>query len=264
MTDSGNNTLELTSTISFFYDNVKKKNPNYFELLGIPTNATQKDIEGAYFKYASEFNSDKFAGITDPDVKKKADYLVILGQRAYEVLSNFEKRGEYERKGFREIDPADIKEDEPEDIAKNYYRKAKTLFTIKNYDMGAKAMQEAIKLDNRKADYYLLLGRCQAKVPEMKRSAELTFQKASQMEQWNVEPIVELGLLFLSERLNNRAETYFRKALEIQNDHPVAKKKLFELVGTEKKGMENLQKSVQDGFKKGLGKVFPSIFGKKK
>ncbi len=264
MTDTSNDGMEFESSINFFFESVKKKNPNYFELLGIPTNATHKDIENAYFNYASEFDVDKIAAIKNPEIKKKADYLVHQGKRAYEVLTNFEKRADYEKKGFREFDPDAVKEDEPEEKAKIIFRKAKTFLVQKNYRNVVLAMKEAIQYDSKKADYYLMMGNAQAQIPEMKREAEVSLLKASELEAWNVEPIVALGLLFHAERLYKKAEVQYRKALEIQNDHAVARKKLEEIVGPEASGFQKAVAIFKNGLQKGLGTVFPSFFGKKK
>ncbi|MCP5046511.1 MAG: hypothetical protein GY940_05015 [bacterium] len=257
MTDGG---MEFATSVNFFYENVKRKSPNYFELLGIPTNATHKDIESAYQKYFQEFSDVKIATLTNPEDKEKAEFLVSLGKRAHEVLTDFEKRGEYEKKGYREVDPDSIKEEDPEEVAREYYKKSKTLFGQRKFNLAVKGLEAAVAQDPTKADYYLLLGKCQTQIPELKRDAEVNLQKASEMEAWNVEPIVALGMLFYSERLHKRAETYFKKALEIQNDHPVARKKLAEIGTPDEKPLEKLGKSIH----KGLGKVLPSFFGKKK
>jgi len=90
----------------------------------------------------------------------------------------------------------------------------------------------------------------------MKHIAETSLRKATEMESWNAEPYAEMGMLFYSERLYKRAEGYFRRALEIEPNHAVAKKKLEEIVGPEVKPMEKVQNT--------LGKIFPSFFGKKK
>jgi curved DNA-binding protein CbpA len=244
------------TVVNLFYDKLKNKGMNYYELLGIPTNTTHRDIESAYKKYAEEFSPAKVRALSDPELKKKAQFLVDKGKRAYEVLINFEKRGQYEKLGYRDVDPESLKEEDPVEKAREIYRKAKTLFTIKNYPVAVKALEEAIKLDETRADYYLLLGKCQAKLPEMKHEAEASLRKATEMESWNAEPYAELGMLFYSERLLKRAEGYFRKALELEADHTLARKKLNEIVGPEVKPMEKVQKT--------LGKVFPSFFGKKK
>ncbi len=244
------------TAVNIFYDKLKNKGMNYYELLGIPTTSTHRDIESAYKKYSEEFSPARVAAVTDPELKKKAQFLVDKGKRAYEILIDFEKRGQYEKLGFRDVDPESLKEEDPVEKAREIYRKAKTLFTVGNFPLAVKALEEAVKYDGTRADYYLLLGKCQAKLPEMKHQAEASFRKATEMESWNAEPYAELGMLFYSERLYKRAEGYFRKALELEAGHTLARKKLEEIVGPEVKPMEKVQKT--------LGKVFPTFFGKKK
>jgi tetratricopeptide (TPR) repeat protein len=260
MMGNGASGMEIEQTISFFYDSVKTKNLNHFQVLGIPTNATHRDIESAYKKYAAEFSEQKLSAITNPEVLQKAEYLVQLGKRAYDVLIDYKKRGEYEKKGYREVDPDAEKEDDPEETAKAIYKKAKSLHVMKNYRLAVKGLKEAVILDPKKSEYFLLLGLCQSQLPDLKRDAEINLQKASEMEAWNAEPIVALGMLFQSERLNKRAEGYYRKALEIQNDHQVARKKLAEVAAPDRKPLDK----VGDSLQKGLGKYLPSLFGKKK
>jgi len=56
-----------------------------------------------------------------------------------------------------------------------------------------------------------------------------------ELEPWNAEPYVALGLLFLNEKLEKRAEGFFRKALSIDPDHAMARKKIEEISGGIKK-----------------------------
>ncbi len=258
MTGTGSQTdmAAFEAAVNIFYDKVKNKGINYYELLGIPANATHRDIESAYKQFSEEFSPGKVAAATNPELKKKAQFLVDKGKRAFEVLTDFNKRGVYERTGFRDVDPATLVEEDPIEKARELHRKAKNFYNQKNYSTAMKAMEEAIKNDESRADYYLLLGLCQSQFPSLKRKAEENLQKASSMETWNAEPHVGLGMLFYSERLVKRAETHFRRALELEPNHATAKKKLEEIVGPEVKTMEKIQKA--------LGKVFPSFFGKKK
>jgi tetratricopeptide (TPR) repeat protein len=252
--DDSVNLAELEAAINFFYDKFKSQETNHFELLGLSHTATHRDIEAAYLKYSQEFSPEKIAKITNIEVKEKGDFLFNRGRLAYDTLINFDKRAEYEKRGFKDEEPE--KEEDDEEKARAIYKKAKSLKTMKEYRKAALVMTEAIKLDPNKPSYYLLIGLCQSQVPELRREAENNLQKAAELESWNAEPLVGMGMLFFSERLFKRAEMYFRKALELEPKHEIARAKLEEIVGPEVKAMDKV--------KKNLSKVFPTIFGKKK
>lgn len=248
--------LELEAAINFLYDTFAGKTPNHFELLGLSTTATQKEIENAYQKYSTEFSPQRIATLSDPETRKKGNSLIARGKQAYEILIDFKKRAEYEKRGFRDPSPADIPEENDEEKAKNIFKKAKSFKTIKDYDKAIRALKEAIKLDPTKPAYFLMLGTCQVQFPQYKKEAEQNLQKAADLEPWNAEPFFELGMLFYSERLMKRAETFFRKALEQEPNHNQARIKLEAIVGPEKTFLDVTQEK--------LGKFLPSIFGKKK
>jgi len=69
----------------------------------------------------------------------------------------------------------------------------------------------------------------------MRRVAEKNLQKAADLEPWNVEAYAALGLLFIAESQYKRAEGFFRKALSINPDHALSRKKLNEIPGTGEK-----------------------------
>ncbi|MCI0470561.1 MAG: DnaJ domain-containing protein, partial [Candidatus Aminicenantes bacterium] len=191
MTDGSQqvDTLELESAINFFYDQFSKQGVTHFDLLGLSHSATHREIEAAFKKYSEEFSPDRIALITNPEVRKKGNFLITRGRAAYETLIDFQKRGAYEKAGFRE--PSEIVvEDTDEEKARIIYKKAKSLKTMKEYKKAVMAMEEAVKLDTKKPDYYLLLGLCQSQIPDKKRDAEKNLQRAATMEAWNAEPQV--------------------------------------------------------------------------
>jgi tetratricopeptide (TPR) repeat protein len=229
---------------------------DYFKLLGLSRTAISKEIEQACARYTALYSQDRIDSLADPDLKNKAMAVADKISRAHEVLSDYDKRAEYEKRGYRELTEEDKPEDDPLDIARDLYRKAKTLYSRQDFNTAIAALEKAIKLDPKKPDHYYLLGLCQSRVPTLKREAEQNFLKAVEMEPWNAEHYAALGLLFYNERLMSRAESYFRKALDREPSHSVAKAKLEEIVGPAKSGMDTV--------KEGLQKAFPSIFKKKK
>ncbi|MCP4219584.1 MAG: hypothetical protein GY765_33430 [bacterium] len=248
--------LEMEAAINFFYDKFSNKNTNFFDLLGLAKTATQKEIVTAYTKYSEEFSTERVSLIGNSKVRKKGEFLMERGKRAYTILCDYEKRAEYEKRGFKEAADMKPKEEDPEEMAKIIYKKAKSLKTMKQYSNAVLAMEEVVKLDPSKPAYYLLLGVCQTQIQEHRRKAEENLLKAAEMESWNAEPFAALGMLFYSVRLFKRAESYFRKALELEPSHALAKEKLGEIVGPEAKAIDMVQNK--------LKKFLPSIFGKKK
>ncbi|MBN2400592.1 hypothetical protein EH223_09375 [candidate division KSB1 bacterium] len=232
---------------------------NYFTLLGLPLTATQKEIEAAYQQLAEELSGERLALLGEGEAARKGRALAKQLQRAFQVLSDYGKRGEYEKRGYKEFVAPDAKEDTIE-FAKSLYRKALTLFNQKNFQKAVLVAEDAIKNNPAKAEYYLLLGLSQSEVPSLKRQAEKNLAKAAELEPWNAEHIVALGMLFYSERLFKRAEGFFRKALELEPKHELARKKLLEITGPEK----NFSDIVKDKGEKLLKKIMPSFFDRDK
>jgi tetratricopeptide (TPR) repeat protein len=258
MNDDSQNT-HLVARINELQARLEAPGYNYFTLLGLTLAATQKEIEAAYCQLAEELSSDRLATLGQGEVARKGHALAQQLQRAFQVLSDYGKRGEYEKRGYKEFIPPDAKEDTIE-FAKALYRKALTLFNQKNFQKAIVVVEEAIRNNPAKAEYYLLLGLCQSELPSMKRQAEQNLAKAANIEPWNAEHAAALGMLFYSERLLKRAEGFFRKALELEPNHDLARKKLAEITGPEK----NFSDRIKEKGEKLLKKALPSFFNRKK
>ncbi len=64
---------------------------NYYEILGVKTDATQSEIRQAYKKLIKKYHPDVYAGN-----KQKAEELSIQINEAYDILSNADSRREYD------------------------------------------------------------------------------------------------------------------------------------------------------------------------
>ena len=254
-----NQNTNLVARIDELQARMKAPGYNYFTLLGLTIAATQKEIEAAYRQLAEELSRVRLAALGQSEAGRKGQLLAQQLQRAFQVLSDYGKRGEYEKRGYKEFVAPDAKEDTVE-FAKALYRKAVTLFNQKNFQKAIVVVEDAIRNNPAKAEYYLLLGLCQKELPSMKRQAEQNLSKASTIEPWNAEHVVALGMLFYSERLMKRAVGFFRKALELEPKHDLARKKLAEITGPEK----NFSDLIKEKGEKLLKKVLPSFFDRKK
>jgi len=239
-------TNKSVDELNAFYEKLKTKEIDYYELFNLKNTVAFSDIKDVYYQFAKKFHPDRFGDVHDLELREKANFVFSRINKAFEVLSNEEKRREYDTKGYKEIQNQDKVSENQAEKAALFHRKAKALYSQKRFLEASSFLEEAVRNDPSKPSYFLLLGMIQSNVPAMRRVAEKNLQKVIEMEPWNAEPLAALGLLFLAEKMDKRAESFFRKALAIDPDHEVAMAKITELSGGEKK---------QSGF---------SVFKKKK
>jgi len=230
-----------------YYDKIRSKKTDYYELLGIKNSGQVNEIKEAYFSLAKKFHPDRINNSVSSEIKEKANFVFATINKAYDTLSNENRKEEYDSKGYKESDQEDSKQVNLKEKARILFLKAKTLYNKKQYWEAASLLDEAVKIDNNKPAYILLLGLSQMNTDTLRRMAEKNLQKAIELEPWNCEPLIAMGKLFLYEGLKKRAETFFRKALSINPENEIAKKKLGEINKSSSKRLS-------------IG----SIFGKKK
>ncbi|MCX7669990.1 MAG: DnaJ domain-containing protein, partial [Anaerolineae bacterium] len=74
---------------------------DYYEVLGVPKNASEDDIKKAYRKLAMKYHPDRNQG----DEAKKAEEKFKEAKEAYEMLSDRDKRAAYDQFGHAGVDP---------------------------------------------------------------------------------------------------------------------------------------------------------------
>jgi len=74
---------------------------DYYDVLGLPRNASEEDIKKAYRKLAMKHHPDRNQG----DDAKKAEEKFKEGKEAYEMLSDPQKRAAYDQYGHAGVDP---------------------------------------------------------------------------------------------------------------------------------------------------------------
>lgn len=217
------------------YEKLRSNKLDYYDLFALKNNASIEEIKNVYFSYAKKYHPDRMSQAPDPEIKEKANFVFSEINKAYEILTNDDKRKEYDTKGHPDGTGDDGAGEKMVERARNLFRKAKTLYDGKKFWEAAALLEEAIRISNDKASYFLLLGICQIELPSMRRVAEKNLQKAAELDPWNVEAYVALGLLFVAENQLKRAEGFFRKALSINPDHILSRKKLNEILGKSEK-----------------------------
>ncbi|AZZ65489.1 molecular chaperone DnaJ [Metamycoplasma phocicerebrale] len=90
------------------------KKRDYYEILGINKNATEKEIKTAYRKLAMQYHPDKNSS---PDAEEKFKEI----SEAYEILSDSDKRAKYDKYGHSAFDPNSYSFGDSEDIFRSFF-----------------------------------------------------------------------------------------------------------------------------------------------
>ncbi len=229
--DSGQTIEELIA----LFDKLKEGERDHYEILGVSAQAGPRDIKDAYFAMAKKYHPDRIGRAPDPDLKEKANFVFSRINKAYETLSDENRRREYDTREAGKVGQQSKIQENLGEKANVLFRKAKTLYNQQKYWEAASFLSEAVKADPGKPAYFLLLGLCQSQIPSMRRSAEQSLQTVVQMEPWNADALAALGLLFMKENLPRRAEGFFRKALSVNPEHQLSRRRLEEIAGPPKK-----------------------------
>jgi len=215
-------------------DALAKKLPtlNYYQILDVSNSASKDVIKKAYFNLARRYHPDSFERDIPQEKKGKLEEIFALITKAYQTVADKEKRRAYDS----QVDnPPEEEEQKPSKRANIRFRQAKTLYSQKRYEDALVLLEEAVRLDRNKGRIFLLLALTELKIPTMQKKAEENFLRAIDLEPWNPECYVGLGLLYKQEGLRVKAKKQFKKALEFDPDHNIALKELDLVAGGEKK-----------------------------
>lgn len=110
----------------------------------------------------------------------------------------------------------------PAQMAEHYYHQGRARFERKEYHAAVHLLREAIKLDPGRAPYHYHLGIALIRNPRTRRDAEFHLAKAAELEPYNAQIRVKLGMLYKEAGLQKRAEHYFREALQLDPENRAA------------------------------------------
>lgn len=143
---------------------------DFYELLGMPRNASTGDIRKAYFLAAKRYHPDAIARLGLQDLRNQTGEVFSKIAEANEVLSNKERRNAYDRSlesGLSGIDVTLIAR------AETYYRKGEILIHMGDFRAALEYMQNAVQLYPQEATYQSDLAWCYFKKSPPEREPAL-------------------------------------------------------------------------------------------
>jgi len=195
---------------------------NYYQILDISRSATVFEAKEAYFQLARKYHPDLFQRNLPKDLKKKAGEIFDVINKAFQTISNESRRKIYDA----QLDSMPSDKNNVPALAQSKYQKGKALADEGRYEEALSYLTEAVKLRENNAKYFLALAKAESKVPRYRKQAESDFIKAIQIEPWNPDGYLALGLFYKIEGLKIKATRQFEKAVNIDPDNTRALKEL--------------------------------------
>jgi curved DNA-binding protein CbpA len=119
--------------------------------------------------------------------------------------------------------------------AEYYYQQGRARLERKEYHAAIHLLREAVKIDPVKALYHFHLGNALMRNPKTRREADEHLSKAAELDPYNSQMRVKLGVLYKEMGLKKRAEHYFKDALSMDPENKTARKELGEVADKKKK-----------------------------
>jgi tetratricopeptide (TPR) repeat protein len=179
---------------------------DYYEILGVPKNASSNDIRKAYAQLARERHPDRFA---DPVEKKKAEAVFTELTAAFNALTNDRARRDYD------ASMAKPKVAVPEEIARNAYERGLQRLDQRAFHEAVELLRTAVQMMPNEPRYHASLGLALAKNPNWVREGIQQLEQAIALQPTRALYHAQLSDLLLGQGLKLRARRAAENALRL-------------------------------------------------
>ena len=185
--------------------------------LELKHHAPMPEIKSAYYKAARRFHPDMHFYLEDADLKEQLSDIFAYVYEAYATLTNPEKRKEYDK--LITVKPAKLISKSGK--ARTFFEEGKFRMKENNFVDAELLFGQAAYFDDTVAEYHYHYGLALIKLDKLKL-AEKAINRALKLDPKNADYLAKLGFVCLELNLPIKAKTFFRQALEISPDHTSA------------------------------------------
>lgn len=203
---------------------------NYYEMLGVGTQATREEIKRAYYRLAKVYHPDRHFEEPMQTLKKELEALFSKVKEAYDTLSSGTKRAAYDKslsKPRREAAPKPMSVAES---AERSFQEGKKAYEAEDCMRAVELFEAAARMMPNNPAYFGYLGKALLSFPERLRRAELAFRRAAALDPpGRVEYLIELARLYERQGKFQSAVKAYQEALKRKPESPAVKEHLSRL-----------------------------------
>jgi curved DNA-binding protein CbpA len=219
---------------------------SHYELLGVHPSASIDEVHAAYERVARETHPSQAA---DLDLGSALGGLQLVFERstlAYLVLADPERRKAYDLEiGFDVVvgpvaQPVAQRAQEQRELARKHFEQAMAYAAREEWHFAVEVLQLAVKADPSRSQYFLELGRLQARNPKWIRHAAESFRRAIELAPRDLASRLLLASLYEQLQDPVRARVQYHTVLRMAPENPEAAAGLERLDGTGDSGEKGL------------------------
>ena len=180
---------------------------DYYEILGVPRNATSKQIRDRFLQLARDRHPDRYS---EAD-KEQAEIEFQKITQAYNILHDANRRLQYDKE--TEDRAKSPTEDVRAQAAKVYQRRGIEAFRKRHYQEAVKNLELATQEDGSDPQSWYYLAQVYSQRTSWLSKGLAAASKACQLEPSNPDYLKQAGAMAAQAGMNNRALKYYRDAL---------------------------------------------------
>ena len=187
---------------------------NYYTILGVPSNATTKQIRERFLQLAREQHPDRYAA----DEKDEAEAQFQRVTQAYNVLVEPNQRRQYDQEVAQR--PAGSDAAVSGQAARVYVKRGAEAYKKKNYQQAVEFFERATQESPRDAQAWHYLARALNHRSAWLSRALAAAAKSCELDSMNATYLKLAGELASQAGMTSRAERYLQNALTFGGEDP--------------------------------------------
>ena len=179
----------------------------YYTILGVPKNATSKQVRERFLQLARDRHPDRYP----EEEKEEAEFAFQQITQAYNILHDPRRRRQYDEE--QDLQTRSPTQDVNTQAARVYLKRGVEAFRKKRYQEAATNLEQATQEDGKDPQSWYYLSEVYAQRTSLLSKALAAAVKACELDPVNPDYLKQAGKLAALGGMTTRAAKYYRDAL---------------------------------------------------